>query len=348
MELTFKIGPVGENTNIVTLKHLPFNTSQQAVQCARKNKLLPLHLRAFGKAANAPDIACDIPSELKSVAESNSRILQLIRVAGESLTQSGIQHIFYKGPIQQKILYGDFFAKPAVDADILVSRSDFTRARGVLADSGYRLAQGCAGIWWWHFLGEQHLFHEDNHVNSIDLHHRLQQPGSPEPRQMKRFLSERSSVQLGNAAISAPSLPHIALIAAMNLVKAIYCREVAGSHTLDTLTALKHMTPQELASTRAESRRQGLYKTMRFAARAASLLFDEPDLFSQEVVDMPFDAADLARLLFRPEGTDFTYPRRRVMLALLADNIVYDLPVEGMKWVQSETARLLSERDHRA
>lgn len=312
----------------------------KSTRYAHKNKLGVLFERALpAREHDAPHYK-DLISENKKVALTNSRILHLIHKTHLTLEFAGINHVFYKGPLQQKILYGDFFSKKSVDADLLVARKDFSRAREVLVAAGFSVPAECHRLWWRLFLGEQHLFTDSSAPHSVDLHHRLQQPGSPAPRHVDRFMSDPVKVNLGSNSISTPNTKYIALIAAMNLVKAIYNRQPGGSYAMDLLTALRQMTPSEIEALQAEARLQGLFNTTHFAARLSALVFGVGDLFSDATLTLPVSGDKLEALLLAPDEILADMPRRRSLLRTLSDHPLTDFPRESGRWLISETARI--------
>ncbi|MDC7676455.1 nucleotidyltransferase family protein [Asticcacaulis machinosus] len=315
-------------------------TFENTIACAKKNKLNVLLERTMTPSDHDAAQYKDFVNENRSVALTNSRILHLIHKTHLTLESAGINHVFYKGPLQQKILYGDFFSKKSVDADLLVARKDFSRAREVLVAAGFSVPAECHRLWWRIFLGEQHLFREGSAPHSVDLHHRLQQPGSPAPRHIDRFMSDSVKVNLGSLNIPTPNIKYIVLISAMNLVKAIYNRQPGGSYAMDLLTALRRMTPHEIKAVRDEAQSQGLNNTVRFSSRLSALVFGVADLFSTAPLTFPFDEDQMSALLLSPETATDHMPRRRVMLSYLSDHPISDFPRETLRWLASETARI--------
>lgn len=327
-------------------KTLPEDAEQidQALRYARRNKLDVLFRRALSAERTGISKKPEISTENQDITRSTAYILHLIHSVSEALDAAGIRHVFFKGPLQQKILYGDFFAKPCGDADVLVSREDFAEASSVLVESGFTLPDECGSIWWRTFLGEQHLFRPKFGFVSVDLHHRIQQPGCPAPRKLQSFLDNPHLLHLGTNNVPTANLPHIALIAAMNLVKAIYHREAAGSYAMDIVTALRRMTQEELDHTHQEAEAQGLRQTMAFASRASAVTFAVADRFTNGAMELPVPENRLRELLIYPEDRAIVFPKRRKMLNYLCDRTLPDLPVEALRWGLSEGARTMMRR----
>src|SRR4029078_432985 len=103
--------------------------------------------------------------------------------------------------------------KPAGDDDILVSPAGFFKARDALRSIGYEVAGKSRSVWWVRVLGEQHMVRiEGQKLSTVDLHYRLQQPGSPSPRDTDGFLRRKREL-----AIAGSSVPFICASAALLL-----------------------------------------------------------------------------------------------------------------------------------
>jgi len=316
---------------------------EKAMRYADANKLQCLFLRAT-QSLNVDGLQVSERNAIatKHVAK-NAYILHLITSVSDILSAEKIAHIFFKGPLQQKLLYGDFFSKPSADADILVLRENYAEARTLLVESGFILPSNFKNLWWQEFLGEQPLFRDGFMKPSLDLHHRLQQPGSPAPRKLYRFLDNMTSVKLGTREVPTANLVSIVLIAAMNLVKAVYHREPGGAHALDIQAALHMMTPVELSELRSEARLQGLQNTVAFSSRASATIFFLSDLYSDGNLDLPIPETELAGLILAPEENSQYFPQRRRMLAHLCDQVFPEVPIEAVRWLLSEGARRVAK-----
>jgi hypothetical protein len=307
---------------------------------ARNNKLGTLYSRLLQRAGIAPPADEASAADAVSIAHGNAYVLHIICLTSDILTTAGIEHVFFKGPLQQHKLYGDFFAKPAADADVLVKTEHFERASEVLTQNGFVLPKGFDGVWWRVCLGERPLFRGDYGRPSLDLHHRLQQPGCPPPRLLHRFLDRATSIKLGSNDIPTADLPAIALISAINLVKAVYHREACGNHAFDLATAFRRMSQDDFVSLRHEAKLQGLVWTLAFASRAAALTFEIMDLLNPEPVRMPVNADIVRGLIISPESHLADFPKRRDMLFYLCDQKLPQFPLELARLIFSETARI--------
>jgi Uncharacterised nucleotidyltransferase len=109
-------------------------------QLARAQSLLPLVAARLQEAAPGlvPDVvrerAAGITQETRHWGVAVEVVTERLAAA---LERSGIPAIALKGPIMARELYGDPGLRVTSDIDLLVSRTDFTRAVEILSDQGY-------------------------------------------------------------------------------------------------------------------------------------------------------------------------------------------------------------------
>ena len=314
------------------------------IACARANKISGLVARWIRPGELSEQARAGLLLDQQRASLSNAHLLHYIHLASAALETVGIEYFFYKGPIQQKLLYGDFYAKQSADADLMVQPHDFDRARLALGAAGFKLAPKCEGPWWRYFLGEQHLFYGVQKGHSLDLHYKLQQPGCPAPARIERFFDLLTYVDLGASAVPTLSPIGVALIAAMNFVKAMHHREPAGSYAIDLMTTLSAMTEADLSDLRAEAKKQKLTKTMAVASRAISIAFDAPDRLTRGAVRLPAHEKHIAGLVLHPASVPEKTLKRTYLLFCLCDDLgqfVY----EGSRWAVSEACRIFLQNE---
>lgn len=236
------------------------------------------------------------------------------------LQEAGLRFAVFKGPLQQHALYGDYFLRPATDIDVLVAPGDFARASHLLVAAGWRLPDECATPWWRHILGEQHFFagHGDA---TVDLHHRVQQPGSPPPRGLAGYIRDTAPTPLGPTQVPTLNRTHMTLLSCISFIKAIIRNEAAGTYLCDFAVAIRAMTREEREALAATAARQGLAATLRFVLRAADRVLGVAPLpgLPQPAGESCFDGVDLARIVFTPWSPQARLPRRRRILWELCD-----------------------------
>ncbi|CAN5381027.1 nucleotidyltransferase family protein [soil metagenome] len=291
---------------------------------ATLGKLLSIAQRGFAR------MGLETPEQFRNAAASYRRetlaanavnlttIQHLIRI----LEEADLPFLIFKGPLQQKMLYGDYFLRPSTDIDVLVAWKDFDRAADCLQRSGYELPQECQTPWWRIFLGEQHFFYPGRASATIDLHHRLQQPGSPAPRHLSAFLTDIQDVPVGKALAPTMSRINTALISSISLTKAFIRLEPAGGYICDLSAALLAMSVEERRALTARAGRQGLTNTLRFAIRCARETLFLPALegVPSGLPSTRLSGRDLAGMLFTPLDPTLQRPKLRYILWDLSDS----------------------------
>ncbi|KKC27884.1 hypothetical protein WP12_00765 [Sphingomonas sp. SRS2] len=270
----------------------------------------------------------DAPQSLRDAARAfrgrallvNSVNLSTIQRVTAALDQSGLPFVLIKGPLQLHTLYGDYFIRPSTDIDLLVDDHDYDRTASALARLGYRVAQRCESRWWRHYLGEQHFMASDAALATVDLHHRVQQPGCPAPRELATYIRDSSRVGLGHAEVPVLSGVHACLLMAISFVKAVYHREHSMRYLCDLTRMLRGMDEKERLRLLLAADRQGLRNQLIFAWRSAA------DLLSVASPPVPppegaalIGRAELAVMTLTPESAAIRWPRRRELLWHLCD-----------------------------
>lgn len=274
----------------------------------------------------------------------NGATLKTAVEIAERLKASGIRFAVMKGPLQQQRLYGDLYQRASGDVDILVDRASFKTAAKVLLDAGFQRTPSGPSLWWDVFLGERHFIRGGSSPAVVDLHHRLQQPGSPQPRSSARFL-ERTEPQivLGNsiATISDADIP---LLSAMSLVKGFFNREPVANHALDLFAALHGQG--DLSGTvfleRAATER--LFGTALVALRVLHALFPQ-DVPLGSAPALPGADDRTLRLMVLVPDDPARWLRRRDVLVASCGRARLRIGREWLWLAGSEAARRLDRSD---
>jgi len=275
---------------------------------------------------------------------NNSMILrETLRVCG-LLERARVRHVVVKGPLQQNLIYGDYFVRAALDIDVLVHRGDYVRARTALQGGDYTLLS--PSIWWWAFLGEQHFDRPGVPGSSVDLHWSLHQPGTPASREAGRFIDEARRVRHNGVDIPILSDRHAALLAVISIAKALYNREPAGAHLLDLFAMLKSGAPEVVGSFMAEARQCGLGGHAAIALRALGHIFDadfSPSANGRPV--LPGTTPDeLVGLMFTPEAPGLKIARRRTLVWEFCDRNLWRYGLELGRMGAAQVALKMFER----
>jgi hypothetical protein len=313
---------------------------------AGQNRLSVLVLRGLNKSAKS------IPVDQRAALEErqldtiimNAADLVTLRDVIPKLESGGVNAIVLKGPVAQKLVHGDFFAKPSYDVDLLVSPRDYDTSSRLLAGKGFVLARECASPWWKLFLGEQHFFRAGP-LRIIDLHYRTQQPGSPAPRETQWFISQSVSVSVGGIQVQTLSRTNTCLLSCMSLSKALVHREPAGGHACDIAAFLGNCRSEELEQLFDDAVKQGLRNTVALGLRSANLLFGVKVCFedrSWRNGSGDTSDADLLRMILSPWSTEIRWPRRsKILWDLCDDKRAY---LQAIAWkISADICRLFYE-----
>ena len=323
---------------------------------AWNNKMLILVQRGLDRLGiDQPDVFRDTVRMFRETTlKANARNLETIRHLMPPLLDAGLTVVVFKGPVQQRMLHGDYFVRPASDIDILTADGEFDRAAAILRGIGYEMAAQCDTPWWRHFLGEQQFLTPDGSRTVVDLHHRVQQPGCPAPRHLDDYLVHAARVPFGQLMLPTLSLESIALLASISFVKAIVHREPAGSYVVDLLAALAVMDERARQHLFATARHQGLFNTLQTAVHAAERLFGPvagPGL-TRRTRPSCLDA-DLDAIVLSPWCEGIAWPKRRQMLWELCDSSGLagkpgTFALESARALTGEICRLYYEPRHTA
>lgn len=275
----------------------------------------------------------------------NGGNLLAMRAILPRLDSEGVPALAFKGPVLQSLAYGDMFHRPASDLDLLVRPQDFGRAGRVLGQLQYRLADSCRTLWWTAGLGEQHYRSGPSGDTTIDLHHRVQQPGCPLPKHPEAFLDQRRTIVVAGQPVPTLSIVHTLLLSAMSCVKALHHREPAARYALDLAALGRGLDPEGWRRVNHEARRQGLRATLDLALRVARLLGGRDLLAAaaQTPVLTRTSDATLMQMALNPDAPGIDWPRRRSLLFALYDRKL-EYPAGLAAMVGSDLLRQASER----
>lgn len=274
----------------------------------------------------------------------NGGNLLAMRAVLPRLEREGVPVLVFKGPVLQSLAYGDMFHRPASDLDLLVRPQDFARAGRVLDQLQYRLADDCRTLWWTAGLGEQHYRGGRSGETTIDLHHRVQQPGCPLPKQPEAFLDERRTVVVAGQPVPTLSVVHTLLLSAMSCVKALHHREPAARYAIDLAALGKGLDAEGWRAVDEDARRQGLLSTLGLALRVTGLMVGRDILAGapQAAVLTRTSDATLTQMALNPGAPGIDWPRRRSLLFALYDR-KRDYPFGLAAMVGSDLLRQASE-----
>lgn len=299
----------------------PKLSASDVADIARLNKVAVFLLKALARGA-----AGAAPAELLAWLEGYRRRTMAMNAAcivdslaiHQVLRGRQVGFVFLKGPFQQHLLYGDHFMKPSGDVDILVSPAGFAAARQALRSIGYEVAGKSRSIWWVRFLGEQHMVREeDARVSTVDLHHRLQQPGSPSPRDTDGFLRRLREVEIAGASMPIVSAADTLLLSCISVAKAFFNREPCAGYVCDVRAAAGCLSEAEQQVVLDLAAGQGLADTLLLGLRAADVLLgSDGTLLSDRATRIlaRIENADLFHMVIAPWLSSLRWPQRRTVL----------------------------------
>jgi len=205
----------------------PFDWERLLALCTR-HALLPLvdrHLQGFGDLV--PAAARERFGRAARAALAQSVILteELRRVLADFRTRA-IPALAYKGPALAVQLHGDVTLRTFRDLDVLVTRTDFFRARQALTELGYHPGDAISGAQEEALLRsecDQTLIHASSGA-IVELHWAVTPPHFSFPLPTEELLRRAVAVELSGLAVSAPGPEDLLLLLAMNGAKDLWTR----------------------------------------------------------------------------------------------------------------------------
>ncbi|MBZ9992247.1 nucleotidyltransferase family protein [Mesorhizobium sp. BH1-1-4] len=288
---------------------------------ARLNKVATFVLKALSRAP-----AHERPAELfqwletyrRRTVSMNAACLMDSIAIHEALHDRRIDFVFLKGPFQQHLLYDDHFMKPSGDVDILVSPAGFLKAREALRAIGYEVSGKSRSVWWVRFLGEQHMIRGNGPKSStVDLHYRLQQPGSPSPRDSDGFLRRKRLVEIAGAEVPFTSAADTLMLSCISVAKALFNREPCAGYVCDIRASASRLGEADQQRVLDAAVTQGLDDTLLLGLRAADVLLGGTGTLLSErakPILSRIGNEDLLSMVIAPWLSSLRWPQRRTVL----------------------------------
>lgn len=277
----------------------------------------------------------------------NAMFMKTLIFLAPIFQREGIDLFVFKGVASQIEVYDEPFMNYTTDVDIYVPKRDYDKAVKILKDSGYRVDVGGDSFWWTAFLGEQHFRFPDAALMGVDLHHRVDQPGCPRPRQGRQFLETAELRKVGSVGIRTLGLLQNALFAALTLAKAYLHREPCGRHLADLEAGFLRLNAADKVELVKIARRQGLLQTLAFASTSVRAVFGETFVIeglpgSRAASLVPAD--DFVDSLLDPQLPGIRWPRRAQVLIRLCDSPLQIPAVLGWKLASESWHRIFERR----
>lgn len=329
---------------------MPTPSVANVADIARLNKVATFVLKALSRSSG------EKPPELfqwldtyrrRTVAMNSSCIMDSMAMHGV-LRDRDIDFVFLKGPFQQQLLYGDHFMKPSGDVDILVSSSGFFKARDALRAIGYEVAGKSRSVWWVRFLGEQHMIRTAGSTSStVDLHYRLQQPGSPSPRDTDGFLRRKRPVEIAGTSVPFISATDTLLLSCISVAKALFNREPCAGYVCDVRASASRLSTAEQQNVLDYATEQGLVDTLLLGLRAADVLLGGAGTLLSERATRILSRIgneDLLNMVIAPWLSSLRWPQRRTVLWELCGRAPVRYMAEAGWAASADLSRRIFER----
>lgn len=208
------------------------------------------------------------------------------------LDAAKIECIAFKGAIQTYCVYAAWDKRRSADIDLFVRRSDFDRAKEALCANGFDPGLETGTKWWSHHLGELPFVLRDGPNVVIDLHHQLQQPGGPFPRDLERFFADKQILTFSGKQLPVLSKMHSILVKVICYGKARRHGEPWLHYAHELILSLAGMSDEDRETLIQMASSQGLRRLYDEAIRSSYLLFGE------RAPPMPADCDDEFRDIF--------------------------------------------------
>ena len=297
----------------------PSLSAAAVADIARLNKVANFVLKALSRAP-----ANERPAELfqwldtyrRRTVSMNAACIMDSMAINQALRDRQIDFVFLKGPFQQYLLYDDHFMKPSGDVDILVSPAGFSRAREALRSIGYEVAGKSSSVWWVRFLGEQHMI-RGNGPSTVDLHYRLQQPGSPSPRDADGFLRRKRLVEITGTEVPFTSVADTLMLSCISVAKALFNREPCAGYVCDIRASANRLDEADQQRVLDAAVSQGLDDTLLLGLRAADVLLGGTGTLLSErakPILSRIGNEDLLNMVVAPWLSSLRWPQRRTVL----------------------------------
>jgi len=319
---------------------IPPTLMRDVLMIARQNKILSL-LQSQLSGATGDDWSL---ADTAATMATNSALLRELCSLVPRLQAAGLKFLVIKGPVQQRLIHGTFFQRPAADLDILVRAEDFPRTKQLLAEFGYELAT--PSVWWRSVLGEEHFRKRAVPHLAVDLHHRVHQPGAPAPYDAGRLFSNTEGVAFNGTRIPTLTALDAMLLCTISIAKALYNREPCAAYLCDLYVWLMAGTPGAVGSFLSTARSAGLGGHAVLALSLMDALFDSHSAVGAgRMHALPnITQQELLRMILVPRDPSTRWPRRRDMLWELCERQPARYGREFARVLGSELTRRLFER----
>lgn len=315
---------------------------QQAIAMAFRNKV-GWHVQ---NSLGAPEFVHLFSGNNAAVALHNDILLRSSLEVKEVLDEIDCKYIFVKGPFQQAIVHGSYSVRYSSDLDILVRRRDFTRVRKRIEELGFSLLS--RSVWWWAFLGEQHLVRNGPRRLAIDLHHQLHQPGVPGLKFLGQIFDRAHMWAWQGNTLPILAREDVPLLLALSICKALLSRDTSTGYITDLFVLLMADVRNSVNQLLTTAARQGLTGHVRVALRLVDVVYGS-DFLPEEPKKPLATVSDetLLAMIMVPDAHFIDWPRRHILIASFCDEHPISTIKELALAYTAELAMRLFERGER-
>lgn len=186
---------------------------------------------------------------------------------------AGIDAILFKGPVRSFKVYHDWDCRPSSDVDILVEPASYEAARATLAETGFSSVTPSDSNWWHHHLGETAFLGPNNTGPTVDLHNKVQQPGTPSPRNFSALFASSETVEIAGHRIRTLSAHCDLMLCIINFAKALRSRSPWILYAHELIVCVKNMTAADENEFAEFCAAMGIERLYLYTRRISSLLF---------------------------------------------------------------------------
>lgn len=219
------------------------------------------------------DVLEKLNADLTLIEAQNFKNLVETTDVASLLTDSGIDHLVFKGPVQSHRVYKIWNARRCADIDVLVPFDLFRSARDVLNRNGYRCLIEQNNVWWRRHLGELPFKKTSKTSLIIDLHHQVQQPGGPYPKNLNGLFLENVETQFGRHKIKIPNTTHALLISVIGYGKSVRACTPWLHYAHEIFTTLQMANEKEKEAIAISAKTHGLLRLYEEASTNAHKIF---------------------------------------------------------------------------
>jgi len=154
-------------------------------------------------------------------------------------------------------------------------------------------------------------------LSTVDLHYRLQQPGSPSPRDTDGFLRRKRALAIAGSSVPFISASDTLLLSCISVAKALFNREPCAGYVCDIRAAASRLSEAEQQNVLDYAAEQGLADTLLLGLRAADVLLGGAGtLLSDRAARIlsRIGNEDLFHMVIAPWLSSLRWPQRRTVL----------------------------------